>query len=56
MAPWYEIPRTGGVPMYFDRERPDLEPAEAPAAAAGEKPARKQKAAEKPAESEAKAG
>lgn len=65
MSPWYKIPRAGGATMWFDRERPDLEPAPAPRGpqAEAEKPARARKgkavdepaiaASERPAESDA---
>jgi hypothetical protein len=54
MAPWYELPHSGGVPMWFDHKRADLKPAKAP-----KKPAKdegeKASPEPEPAESEAKA-
>ncbi len=59
--PWYKIPRAGGATMWFDRERPDLEPADVPSAepVASEGPekstARKPRTGDRSPESEAKA-
>ena len=46
MAPWHELPHTGGQRMWFDHERPDLKPADPPGEAKSEGP--KPKAESKP--------